>query len=225
MKNTIKGDFDKEQNYHAIMRMAEKEKKPKKRIYFSIGLVAVCMMIAVFVWSPGNEGMVDKNGAEIFINEVDLRGAAKLDADVVYEDEKKLIGETRDEGTSLFAIPEIEGMIQRAHYFLYTREGDGPYDILHDEIYDFQSADGSKEVHLAISDKGNPLRDYFFGDSAKIPSKIKGIEVTIAGMEQSYYALFQIGDIYIDIETNGVSQNQMVEIIKDIITRNKGAVA
>lgn len=226
MRNLIKGDFDKDRNYDAVMKMvAEEEKeamkrKPRKRMYASIGLVAACIMIAVFIGTLKDNGTIDKNRDKIYVNDVDIMGQAKLDADVEYEYGKKATEKIRGQEKLSFNLPDIQGMNQTGNWYIFTRQDNGVYNILHDQVYDFGTPSGDKKVRISLSDKGAPLRDYFFGSSGT-PSKIEDAEPIIFGMEQSYYALFQIGNIYIDLETNGVSQNQMVEIIKDIITMNE----
>ena len=48
-------------------------------------------------------------------------------------------------------------------------------------------------------------------------SNINGIEVGIYKYESAFIALFEYNDVYYDIETEGISEGALVEMISSII--------
>ena len=103
-------------------------------------------------------------------------------------------------------------------YNVYTRKDMEvtEYNVLHDYLFNYQKDDFSEGIKIAFSEVGEPLRDCFIDDKYKI-SKIGDTEIIITQYEQSYMASFKYKDIYFDIETNGITKNELVELLVSII--------
>ena len=59
-------------------------------------------------------------------------------------------------------------------------------------------------------------RDYFIQEGEKI-SKIGDVELKISQWEEMYIVTFEHNDIYFDIETTGITENQLVDLLESII--------
>ena len=103
-------------------------------------------------------------------------------------------------------------------YNVYTRKDMEvtEYNVLHDYLFNYQKDDFSEGIKIAFSEVGEPLRDCFIDDKCKI-SKIGDTEIIITQYEQSYMASFKYKDIYFDIETSGITENELVELLVSII--------
>ena len=73
-----------------------------------------------------------------------------------------------------------------------------------------------KNIIISFSEIEKPLRDYEIAEGKNI-SKIGDVEVIISEWEQMYIATFEYKDIYFDIETTGITQEQLVDLLKSII--------
>ena len=65
-----------------------------------------------------------------------------------------------------------------------------------------------------------PIRDYWYDEENK-KSKIEDIDVEISQYQKLYMVTFKIDNIYFDIEANGITENQLINIIKSIISQSK----
>lgn len=89
------------------------------------------------------------------------------------------------------------------------------YDLLHDYVISYIK-DNEHDIRISSSMIGEPLRDYGVGDNSKI-SKIGDVELKIYQYEEMYMAIFKVENIYFDIETNGLTENELLELLKSII--------
>ena len=60
------------------------------------------------------------------------------------------------------------------------------------------------------------LHDYFLDDSKKV-SKIGDVNVIISKYEKMYVATFKYKEINFDIETNGITEEELVNLLESII--------
>lgn len=71
-------------------------------------------------------------------------------------------------------------------------------------------------IEIAFSEVGAPLRDYFMNSQNEV-SKIGEVEVVISQFEDKYLVTFDIDGLYFDIETKGISESELVELLNSII--------
>ena len=103
-------------------------------------------------------------------------------------------------------------------YMIYTRKDttEKNYDILHDYVFTYRKNE-TDTIIIAFSEIGKPLRDYYLSEDAEI-SKIEDTECKIYQYTDNIYmATFKINDIYFDIETNGITEGELVELLQSII--------
>ena len=199
--------------------------KNKKIIY---GLSSAC---AVFILGIGilagqkktnkniikneDEGMVRSQNMNIMleINPMVGTSMAKLDADA--------------QTVEMTSIPEKFGFINNIalpseykldkSYEIYIKENHdtAEYSLLHDYVFNY-SKDYENSIKVAFSEVGEPIRDYFLDDSKKV-SKIGNVDVIISQYEKMYVATFKCKEIYFDIETNGITEEELVNLLESII--------
>lgn len=209
---------NKKEFYMRIMRN-------KKFIY---GLSSAC---AIFILGIGilagqkkannnvikaeNEGMVSRQNRNVMLEINPMEGAsmAKLDADVQTVEMSSL--PEKFDFINNIALPS-EYKLENS-YEVYTRENydNAEYSSLHDYVFNY-SKDYENTIKVAFSEAGEPIRDNFLDDSKKI-SKIGDVDVIISQYEKMYVATFKCKGIYFDIETNGITEEELVNLLESII--------
>ena len=203
-----------------------KTNKNKKVIYVLSSICAVFILgIGIFVGVnknllPSNTvdiGQTDGKGesvkVELNINKVKDMSMTSLDADVKTIELENLPKE--------FAF--VENLLVPNEYefengyTVYTRENidTAEYNVLHDYVLNYRK-DDLNEIKIAFSKVESPIRDYFIGDGEKI-SKIGNVELKVSQWEKMYIVTFEYDDIYFDIETTGITESQLVNLLKSII--------
>lgn len=154
---------------------------------------------------------------ELNINKLKVMEMASLDADIKTIDIDKLPEEFKFMENLL--IPE--GYEFENIHTVYTRENINieEYNILHDYILNYKK-DDLNNIKIAFSKVEQPLRDYFIQEGDKI-SKIGDVELKISQGEEMYIVTFEYEDIYFDIETTGITENQLVDLLESLINNVK----
>ena len=147
------------------------------------------------------------------INPMQGASMAKLDADVQTVEINSL--PEKSEFINNIALPS-EYKLDNS-YELFTRENFNTteYSLLHDYVFNY-SKDYENTIKVAFSEVGEPIRDYFLDDSKKV-SKIGDVDVIISQYEKMYVATFKCKEIYFDIETNGITEEELVNLLESII--------
>ena len=212
------------------------KEKNKKEIYIKIirnkkiiyGLSSAC---AVFILGIGmlaaqkkmnnkvikskDEGIVRSQNMNVMleINQMQEASIAKFDADV--------------QTVEITSIPEKFEFINNIElpseykldscYEIFTRENlnTTECDLLHDYVFNY-SKDYENSIKVAFSEVEEPIRDYFL-DNSKKTSKIGDVDVIISQYKKMYVATFRCKDIYFDIETNGITEEEMINLLESII--------
>ena len=200
-----------------------KTNKNKKVIYVLSSICAVFILgIGIFVGVnknllPGNTvdiGKTDANdGVELNINKIKDMSMTSLDADVKTIELENL----PEEFTFIENLQIPEEYNFENGYTVYTRENTdtAEYDVLHDYILNYRK-DDLNDIKIAFSGIEAPIRDYFIGDGDKV-SKIGEVELVISQWKEMYIVTFEYKDIYFDIETTGVTRNELVSLLQSII--------
>ena len=104
-------------------------------------------------------------------------------------------------------------------YTVFTREDKevAEYNKLHDYILNYRK-DDLNNIQIAFSKIEPPIRDYFIHGGDKI-SKIGDVELKISQWKEMYIVTFEYKDIYFDIETTGITEEQLVSLLKSIIEK------
>ena len=180
-----------------------------------IGMLAAQKKMNNKVIKSKDEGIVRSQNMNVLleINQMQEASIAKFDADVQTVEITSI--PEKFEFINNIALPS-EYKLDNS-YELFTRENFNTteYSLLHDYVFNY-SKDCENSIKVAFSEVGEPIRDYFLDDSKKI-SKIGDVDVIISQYEKMYVATFRCKDIYFDIETNGITEEEMINLLESII--------
>ena len=234
-KDLLRAFGDIDEKYLDEEHETPKEKN-KKEFYIKIirnkkiiyGLSSAC---AVFILGVGilamqkksnnnemkveNERMVSSRNMNVILEINPMQGTsmAKLDADVQTVEINSL--PEKFEFINNIALPS-EYKLDNS-YELFTRENFNTteYSLLHDYVFNY-SKDCENSIKVAFSEVEEQIRDYFLDDSKKV-SKIGDVNVIISKYEKMYVATFKCKEINFDIETNGITEEELVNLLESII--------
>lgn len=156
---------------------------------------------------------------ELNINKAEYQSMMTLDADIK-EANTELNSEFEKDFS--FVKKDINAPKDLRDYgvnkVVMTRKdfSDKDYSIAHDYIWDYSNEAENRTIRIAFSKIGKPLRDYYLSSEEKI-SKIENTDVIITQYEDLYLAEFKLNDVYFDIETAGITQKELVDLLVSII--------
>ena len=197
-----------------------KTNRNKKIIYTISSVCAVFILAIGILVGTGQlkdnigENIDQKLNVKLNINKIKDMEMTKLDLDVKIVESKEL--PEKFDFMEKIKIPSEYKF--KDSYNVYTRKNLNveEYNLLHDYVFNYQKDDSSNGIKIAFSKVEEPLRDYFIDDKYKT-SKIGDAEIIITQYEQMYMVSFKYKDIYFDIETNGITENELVELLVSII--------
>lgn len=179
-------------------------------------IVIVLIIGGVFVY---NKNLVFSNGSNasngdnsiILVNEISSTGVNKIDADIKIQPIEK-----SDSYLSDAWVPEYLNRFNG--YSVYTRDiGKSKYDNLNCYVYYFSNESAERNIRVAFSDKGKPIRDYSFDNDNALKSNINGNELVIYKYENIYFVEFKYNNVNYDIETNGINIVELEMFLRSII--------
>lgn len=101
---------------------------------------------------------------------------------------------------------------------MYTRDiGKSKYDNLNCYVYYFSNENDERNIRVAFSDKGKPIRDYGFDSNSALNSTINNNELVIYKYENIYFVEFIYNNVNYDIETDGINIVELEMFLKSII--------
>ncbi len=162
---------------------------------------------------------------ELNINQIDEDGIGltRIDADI---QTIKLV-ELPKEFDFIKSIKLPEGYKLEDSYNIYVRSNReiAKYDKLHDYVFEYTKNSEDEignRIRVAFSKIGEPLRDYGIAENDK-KSTIAGVEMSIYHSQEfkMYMAGFKCNDLYFDIETVDIAENELVELLESIVGEAK----
>lgn len=154
---------------------------------------------------------------DLKINKIKEIGMTRLDADIETINDEKLPEEFKFMKNII--IPQKFKLLDMYKIYIRSNPNIKKYDLLHDYVFEYKK-DDENEIRIALSTVAEPIRDYYVGDNNKI-SKIGHIELKISQYEKMYMATFKIRNMYFDVETNGITESELVELLQSIIMKNR----
>ena len=153
---------------------------------------------------------------ELNINKLKISAMVSLDADVKIIKLEDL--PEKFEFIENISLPE-EYKLEES-YIVCTRDDkeSNEYNILHDYVFSY--AKDNNKIKIAFSELEEPLRDYFIESGDKI-SKIGDVEFIIYQSEEMYIVTFSYQNINFDIETTGITEDELVNLLQSIIDEIK----
>lgn len=210
----------------------EKSKKVVYGILASCAMFALCMGIVITKIPLGqNENTVlqaklekedlskEKLKTEIYINKVEMQKDSVINAEVRKIDAQESSADLR------FAIEaKLPNDMERngSVVGIYVKgENSKKYDVLQNYEFHYKNKAETRTITLGVGFKDKkPIRDYYFLEVEKI-SKIGDVELKITQYEDSYVVIFSYKDVNYDIETNRITQDELVEFLTSLISNSK----
>ncbi len=226
-KREFEKEFNKQENYNKIISKVEGT-SARKSFKFRYALVASFALFTVVVSSMGfqhkklsnsEEDISESNGIRIELNINKIKDMASLDIDLRKIDAKREeIEKISDKFIFMRNIEIPKDLSLKNSYMLYTRSNFEVkvYDLLHDYVLNYSDEKEERKITVAFSEVEEPLRDYYLGEGKKV-SKIGDIEVKISQYKELYMATFTYNEVNFDIETKGITENELVELLVSII--------
>lgn len=227
LKGTIQKNFDQEKNYNIILSKMERRDNMKVKLSYVLAssFIAIALLVGVVAYNmPENNNEIVTPPTvpgvlEININKAEKQGMAKFDADI-----QEAVSDLNEEfnKTFPFAQKELNAPKDLRNYgvnrIILTKENytDKKYTVTHDYIWDYSNEAQDRTIRIAFSKVGKPIRDYYLSSEEKI-SKIGNTDVIITQYEKLYLAEFKLNDVYFDIETAGITQKELVDLLVSFI--------
>lgn len=223
-KNEMEKEFDKEKNYQAILSKIERVSEMKK-IKLSHILVPAFALVAVLTIGivavnlenkPEDKKMIASEGikVELNINQIKQMSQTRLDADIKTSDFENL--PTKFDFIKNVKTPSSITLTNKYNIYVKSNKDIAKYDILHDYVFSYTNKNNTKDIQIAFSELEKPLRDYYIEDGEK-ESKIGETKVLISQYEDLYIATFEKQGTYFDIETKGITQQELVDLLTSVI--------
>ena len=199
--------------------------KVKLSYVLASSLVAIALLVGIVAYNvpkSNNENVMPptvQGILELNINKAEYQSMMTLDADIK-EANTELNSEFEKDFS--FVKKDINAPKDLRDYgvnkVVMTRKdfSDKDYSIAHDYIWDYSNEAENRTIRIAFSKIGKPLRDYYLSSEEKI-SKIENTDVIITQYEKLYLAEFKMNDVYFDIETAGITQTELVDLLVSII--------
>ena len=225
LKDTIQKNFDKKKNYNIILSKIERRDNMKVKLSYVLAssFVAIALLVGIVAYNvPKNDNEIVtpptvQGVLEININKTKMQSMAKLDADI-----QETVVDKEINKSFPFVQKELNAPKDLKNYgvnrVLMTRKdlSDKDYSVAHDYIWDYSNEAQDRTIRIAFSKVGKPLRDYHLSSEEKI-SKIENTDVIITQYEKLYLAEFKLNDVYFDIETAGITQTELIDLLVSII--------
>lgn len=225
LKQEIEKDFDKRRNYHSIMSKVEEKGKNKILKHILLPAVGFVFVMVVFLGLdniPSQKNIIEKTSQENVVVNLKINKISKGQGISSSIDAKRIDGkiqeiEQMDFVKELKVPKDIE---LRQSYGIYVRSNRqvSNYDILHDYVlyYSDNKEQNSRNISINFSKIGKPLRDYLLSEKDE-KSLVGQTEVIIQQYQDMYLAQFKYDNKNFDIETNGISQEELVSLLTSII--------
>ena len=203
--NIINKSFNKYINKDENLKKIKERMNKKDMKYLKYSLIPICLIliISLFLIIYNNKPDIFDDTKEIYINELDNMNLTSLDSNIRVENNYMV--ETYDELLNI-VIPDDLNKMNGSAIFL----SDG---TLNNYIVEYFN--GDRRITIAYSESNTPIRDYFIDDGKS--SIIKNTNLVISRYNTMYIVTFKYNDIYFDIETSNIEENELIDLLESII--------
>lgn len=200
-----------------------------KRIVYAIS--SICAVFILGVGILASTGKLNHNIIPNKITEIEENGNKEdLKVELNINQLKELVATSLDADIQTMEMTEVPANIQfinnikvpegyqlESSYNVYIRSerNIAKYDLLHDYVFSYKK-DSTNSIIIAVSEIEEPLRDYYIDGGEKL-SKIGDTQLIISRWKDMYIVTFEYNDLYFDIETTGVTENQLVDLLESLI--------
>ena len=240
LKVAIEQDLNSESNYNEIIKKIEKGDIVKnKNNIWKYSLVPICLVVIIGIVLITNNNsslkssppqnsesqvILEESNIILNINKVDNVRAYKSDLDI------KMI-----QDGNYYMIPYFEELanlslpsdFDNSQYFkifgqsCYSAEKEDCYNAPYDKLINYQffyeNTKNDRDIVISFSKDNKPARDYHFSEEGSKKSSINGIDLTIYQYEEIYFTEFVYKNIYFDIETTNITEQELSNLLISII--------
>lgn len=214
----------------------EMNRNQRKNVKIVYGILASCAMFALCagvmidktqlkqsdnsVLQAKLEDLKEELKTEIYINKTNgLKGDYFLDAQTRKMDAKAIAVDLRFKIDVIIPSDfeknfEVNG--------IYIKGNDlKKYDVLQQYDFYYGNKEQTRTITLSLGFKDKrPVRDYYFLNVEKT-SRIGEVELEITQYKDSYLVIFSYKDVNYDIETTGITQDELIEFLTSLISNAK----
>lgn len=230
-KEKVEKEFNQEKNYRMIFQKKERMIGMKKigyvmapvcaAVLLAVGVVGVNMNKKINEKEPAvnvadnikndENQMVASVTDSIKINAIQNYASAKLNVDSKVIEKEEL----PEELASLTKVNGLDASFIQTYYTKSDITRD-EFDMLHDYVLLYFDETSNKTIKISCSNVGTPLRDYFFQALTEDVSLIDGVDYKISQYEDRFIINFEKENYHFDVETNGLNETEMIQLIKEI---------
>lgn len=231
LKEKIRKNIKEDIAISNIRKEFDMKTSKNKKIVYSISSICAVFILGISIFLGVNNSLFKENGLEIGKTEdFNKNKEESLNIELNINKIKDMLMTQLDADTKTIDVEELpekfnfmedviipEKYKLESSYNVYVKESKDieEYNILHDYVFIYKK-DDLNDIKIAFSEIENPLRDYYIEEGEKI-SKIGDVEVIISQWKQMYIVSFEYENIYFDIETTGITENQLITLLESII--------
>ena len=223
LNKVITNHFDINYNYTSIRKKMERGNKMNKIFKYSLVPMAIVIAItSVFLLNKKNStiNVLDsnvKNNDVIIVNNIDNNfDNAKLDIDgrsedITSDDLYKIYPLLKD-----IVVPNDYNINRIIKCYLFN-DDTGKYDKLYGYTIIYSGGNNKYIDIFILIDTTKRLRCFSIDTDEMKSSIVNNTNIKIMGGNKNYYAVFSYDNINFDIETAGISEEEVILLLKSII--------
>ena len=204
--NIINKSFNKHINKDENLKIIKERINKRNMKYLKYSLIPICLLLVISLYlitNNNNKPDIFDDTKEIYINELDNMNLTSLDSDIRVENNYMV--ETYDELLNI-VIPDDLNKMNGSAIFLSD-------DTLNNYVIEYFN--DVRRITIAYSKTNSPIRDYFIDDGKS--SIINNTNLVISKYNTMYIVTFKYNDIYFDIETSNIKENELIALLESII--------
>lgn len=216
--------INKDYNYQEILKSIEKKNTKINILKHTFIPVASISLVSFLIFININEKKSSLtedtfsdeiiNNNQIFTNEI------KEENNVNTSSNQEIKDTTYEEISNYTFINELNipsDLDNKIYKKVYLKDNQNKdySSINHYQIY-YQNTNNNREINLSFSDKYKLINNYQNNKNIK-KSKINNKEIIIYQDNQTYITSFNYNNIYFNIQTNNLTENEFIQLLTSII--------
>lgn len=221
LKEKIRKNIKEEIAISNIRKEFDMKTNTNKRIIYVVSSICAVFILGLGIFlgtSKLDNNLVQNENLEIGKDKININilknvEMTKIDADIKTIEIRDLPEEFMFMENLL--IPKEYKFENSYNIYIKENQEEKEYNILHDYIFNYRK-DSLNKIKIAFSKIESPIRDYYIEDGNKI-SEIDNVDLKISLWKDMYIVTFKYKDIYFDIETTGITEDELISLLKSII--------
>lgn len=222
-KEMYSSKINKNKNYQEILKKINNQ--PKRTFYLKKILIPITSILLIFTLIYINtdkktntlEDTIKDNKDYNTYTSNNTNENSTLTKEITIEKVKIKENKLLKKYNYLKEINIPNNLKEKEYHKVYLKDNEkNKYIILNNYEIKYQDISKEKTIILSFSDKYIPLRTYYFNDNEK-KYHINNQEITIYKSEYKYLTTFKYNNINFDIETNNITEEELLNLIKSIM--------